>query len=817
MKAVRLCILLLVLLLTGGLLLYRDRGFVRGQSQNGGGNVACCGQPDTTAPREIDFPYYSLRGGFDSRVLLVSDSPRAMDLTVAVRGLMGETVLAPMSIQPQQKLTVDLQALLTEQKADVNGTFAEGSVAVYFVGSVMPLAGQLTMTNAALGLIHESEMVQNDPGQSDIPGVLNGLWWGVAGGRDANIMVSNTGAQPVMADVFLDFEGTRHESTPLSFIAHETKVLSIIQLLGGLKVSPSEAPEGGITIVQRGPSPSLIAQGRVLDPATGFSTSLNFPLPQQQLMSALHASGVPGKPTADSPFAGMGTFVPRVILRNLLSSPQSVTITVEYPTAARPNQNGQIVSANTSPPLEAYAAHGTAQIVLGPLSVGPYATEDFSFDAVLDQLPLPLPYCSIRMQYSGPPGSAIAEVSSVDQKQDLVVDSRLANDGDGWAGSGAHPWHLDDETESVLFLTDESDLPARIGFQVQANGVHYYLTKLKLNPHETRAIDLRKLRDAQQADFKWNKIPAAATDGSVVWIRLDNLPVAGRLVVIARHRGMASNYDCNTCYCPPSSVACSISPPPPSCLGPHVIMQCTCIVTFQNCNGVDSYSDETTGSTWTTNNGAVATFSTTTAGELHAHAAGSASMTASYAGHFYPGCPPNCGSCTQYSQANVSNTQAITVANSGCPDHLVVESSSVKLGTCGTSWKATPLEWTNNYTIADATGTALSSDNTVVEAWSGFSPNTCSGAGNPGPSSTCTPYGETFPDKYSVGCNNTGGSCGWSLKIQQWQYCPLFQAQVVMATITSVKVTNTSTSIVVNGGTTYSTSSPMPNGTAVDP
>ena len=50
----------------------------------------------------------------------------------------------------------------------------------------------------------------------------------------------------------------------------------------------------------------------------------------------------------------------------------------------------------------------------------------------------------------------------------------------------------------------------RIGYVVTAGGVHYYLTDLKLNPHETRAIDLRKLRDAQEPDFQGNKIPAGA-------------------------------------------------------------------------------------------------------------------------------------------------------------------------------------------------------------------------------------------------------------------------------------------------------------------
>src|SRR5579875_1967008 len=63
-------------------------------------------------------------------------------------------------------------------------------------------------------------------------------------------------------------------------------------------------------------------------------------------------------------------------------------------------------------------------------------------------------------------------------------------------------WHLDQNTESILFLTNESNQPARIGFQVTTQGIHYYLTQLKLQPHETRAINIRLLRDVQLADFR---------------------------------------------------------------------------------------------------------------------------------------------------------------------------------------------------------------------------------------------------------------------------------------------------------------------------
>lgn len=498
----------------------------------------CCGQTDETAPRQLQFPYYSLRDGFESSVFLVSASGKPFEFVTAVRSRSGRTVLLPaVTIQPAEKPTLDLRSVLTEAGADVSGDFSEGSVAVYFQGTIMPLAGQLTMTDPLRGLSMESEMVDNTPGLGLLPPVLNAAWWGIGGGRDAQVMVSNTTGEPATAEVILDFLGERNRAKLLTFGPHETKVLSITQLLGELKFSPAQAAEGGITIIPRGPKPTLVAQGRITDAVKGFSSTLSFPLPELQLSSALHASGVPGTPTKDSPYAGLGTFVPHVIVRNLLGAPQAVTVTVEYP-GARPSSDGRPEEATSEEPSDEPA---TQLVPLTALTLGSYETRDISLDDAFGLLPGPLPFCSIRIQHSGPPGSLMAEVSSIEAKGDLVIDSPVANEGDGWAGSGANPWRLDDETESVMFLTNMADRSVDIGFQVQAGGVSYYLTDLSLKPRETRAIDLRKLRDAQEADFQGNKIPAGATDGSVHWIRLDNLPVMGRVVVLKRHQRLASS------------------------------------------------------------------------------------------------------------------------------------------------------------------------------------------------------------------------------------------------------------------------------------
>lgn len=485
--------------------------------------LAPCGKgTGEVGPREFDFAYYSIRDGFDSTLRLVSDSPQPIDFVVSVHNLRGRTVdSSAMTIQPQENLALDLGRLVGDMGAETDD-FAEGSVSVHYQAvTMMPLLGQITITNSELHLSYESYMVQNNAEMSDIPPVLNAMWWGLGQGRDATIAVSNTAAQRVKADVYLDFQGSRHPSRALDLHPHETKVLSIMDLLDDFNMSPAQAPEGGITIVPRRPTATLIAQGRILDATTGFSTTLEFPAPHLQRASTLHAIGVPvGTRSEDSPFDGTGNFIPHVIVRNLTASDQNVTITIDYP-----------------------GEKGAEQTALPPFAVQAYSTADFSLGSALAQLPLPLPHCALRIEYSGAPGSAIAQVSSIEQNEDFVIDSRVQNERSMMA-SGANPWHLDDETESILFFSNMSEQEVPVGFQVYAQGIHYYLTNLRLKPHEIRAIDLRKLRDAQKPDYKGNKIPPGATDGTVSWLKIGLVPIMGKLLVLQSRRGMASNYDC---------------------------------------------------------------------------------------------------------------------------------------------------------------------------------------------------------------------------------------------------------------------------------
>jgi hypothetical protein len=268
----------------------------------------------------------------------------------------------------------------------------------------------------------------------------------------------------------------------------------------------------------------------------------------------------------------------------------------------------------------------TGRYTLAPLTVGANSTVDLSLVAVMSQLPLPIPYVSVRIQYTGPPGSMIAQVSSVDENQDLVVDAHTANELDGWAGSGANPWHVDSQTNSILFLTDESDKPVRIGFDITAGGVHYYLIRFKLAPHETRAIDFRALRDSQVPDFKGNRIPAGASDGSVNWVRLDSAPVEGRMMVIQKQQGMAASYDCASCPCPAGFSALNAMPDLFS-LPPGYYDDIFDTGLFSDCNGYQFYVDVTYSATFGSSNTSVIKMDSSVHNRADALAAGSATIT----------------------------------------------------------------------------------------------------------------------------------------------------------------------------------------------
>jgi hypothetical protein len=471
-------------------------------------------KPNATTPREIVYPYYSLREKYQSTLVLMDRAPRSIQFRIAIHSQSGRTVWSkPMTIQPQERPEISLAKLLDDLHVDYRGDFEQGSLSIHFKGPGNPMGGRLMVEGPDEELNIGPVWKEDEAGYGMIPKELDSLWWDLGeDGRDARIVVTNTSSDPVTADLYLDFQGKRHPAAPLKFDPHASREISVKEALEALGVAAQRVPAGGISIVPRDGKAVLAAQGKMTDFRHGYSTTMDFPLPQLQSTNALHASGVPiGPPSADSPFADQGSSIPHVIVRNLLDSEQTVTLTIEYPGKTQPQRTA-----------------------LEPLRLPAYTTQDISLDAHFSELPLPLPFCSIRIQHNGPPGSMMAKVLSDDTENSELDDVRVANEGNGYAGSLASYWEIGDDTDTVVFLTNMGDKDCRVGFRVETGGVTYFLTNLRLVPHETRYVSLRDLRDKQQPDLQGTRIPSTVTEGRLSYIRLDLVPMMGRIVEVSR-------------------------------------------------------------------------------------------------------------------------------------------------------------------------------------------------------------------------------------------------------------------------------------------
>jgi len=247
---------------------------------------------------------------------------------------------------------------------------------------------------------------------------------------------------------------------------------------------------------------------------------------------------------------------------------------------------------------------------------------------------------------------------------------------------------LDSDTESILFLTNESSKPARIGFQITANGSGpYFLTKLQLNPHETRVIDLRKLRDAQVPDFKKNLIPASATDGSVSWNRIDNVAVMGRLMVINRQQGMASNYDCLSCSCPLSYMPYLDCVSPASCnLGVGGTLGLILYAGYESCNALDYFFDVNGSDSWTSQYPNIASVNSSS-GTVTGQSGGTTSVTGQYSDYIYVWNPVTYScNASPGSGGGSGPCDVVPEITSISPTYAMVGSSNVQITINGTGF-----------------------------------------------------------------------------------------------------------------------------------
>ncbi len=315
------------------------------------------------------------------------------------------------------------------------------------------------------------------------------------------------------------------------------------------------------------------------------------------------------------------------------------------------------------------------------------------------------------------------------------------------------------------------------------------------------------MRDAEQPDFKKNLIPAGATDGSVNWVRGENLPVMGRLMQIHRKQGMASNYDCCVCNCPYNYT------PSLNYMNPiNLYLWVTSMGSFafeagyEDCNSFKYWYDYTTSASWSSGNPSIASMQG--AGLVKGVSGGTASISASYSGYTYTFNGSHCIQSSPVPGGSSGPGNVVTVSVSCSPAHLALGSTAplaTKTGNCNTT--ATPsggsFSWSVNkstvtlnpsgggasYTAASAS--SASGDTVITVQYTAGGQNaSAQSAGitvhNPTSlnvdSDTTNPTGKScnVPCLANPGngtCNASTSNCGYSSYLRQRQYSVIDQFQ----------------------------------------
>jgi hypothetical protein len=300
--------------------------------------------------------------------------------------------------------------------------------------------------------------------------------------------------------------------------------LEIEKLLKDLRIQSKGIESGGISITHNGAPGDLIAHGFVRNKEHRFASNLNFVDPAAQKIARLDATGVLLGHPANSPLPETSFFTPKLTVKNDSETSQTVTAKVRY-TASGKLENRTVPA-----------------ITLAPHEV---RTIDLRLTPSLRNAPIE--GGAVSVEHTGEPGSIIALLCSVDEAQGLAVDAPFFSRRDTSGEGGNHPFVLDEQTRSVVYLTNITDKATKVAVIVFHDGGLFTPELMTVAPGQTLTLDLWQMRDGQKKDVQGRVLSPNVSRGQVSWSPRGGGALIGRVVMLDKAGNTASNFSCPCC------------------------------------------------------------------------------------------------------------------------------------------------------------------------------------------------------------------------------------------------------------------------------
>ncbi len=467
-------------------------------------------------------PFFIENGGYRGTIVMVNELTKAVQGTIIARAPDG-SVLGRKVITFAPKSQEDLAV------SDLLG----GPAPRRIVGSIeldpdpqevtsMAIAAQLSIVDVrtfpATYFEEEFLMVDSEMMPSQYRAVIPPT---VASPR---VALFSTSTSPQRVDVECLREGARSVSDRSFRLGpHEMRLVSACAVRGRghrsfeAAFQPVRSRPTALAIsVQTNGSPGSLAVWGVSEIGNRHHTeiSLNFEDAASLKTKETIFAGVPVG-TAD--LLPGDTFTPDLAVANYGNQPANVSVTYSTMTADSPDS--KTVAAFS------LAAHSVRHVSLLNLSGDSELRNTFV------------------VKSDTAPGTVIANLVLEGQAEYPAV--QLMGKDPAVNNGGEHPWTIASGDQSTVLLFNSSDKQQIFNVDIAANGKTWH-QEYKLEPSETKAVEIGNLIKNHVKDRTGTTLPTNAISGAISWFTADPDRGTGRLLVSNPETKLARNYSCGS-------------------------------------------------------------------------------------------------------------------------------------------------------------------------------------------------------------------------------------------------------------------------------
>ncbi len=488
-------------------------------------------QDHLDGPHTLAASYYKVGGNSSSTLMLSNQGPHQFEIRPALFSLSGERFDAPPQVmEPTTAYAFDIG----EWAAMAGTSFQQGSVQVSYIAMAMELAGVVQIVNASQSLSFDEELTE--PAARFLSSRLEGVWWLPSRRTEMTLVLTNTSSTFLTASLSLTGnEPARNHTTLFSLNPHEARVLDVRELTG--EQGEAIPKLGGISINHEGIPGALIARGLIREDTTGFSSVVEFSDPKQARSARIDGAGLRIGRIGNEDLSQI------IVARNT----DGVSATL----------NGRIPYSKSN--------GATGVILLPQVEFTPGETKVIEAATAIRRSGVKgIATAGLEFEYSGAPGSMIMSAYSISRNRNHTFRVLLTDAASLPSSAGTYPWNITDDSSTMVYIKNVTSEPQDFIMVIRYGTVTdgYSPSIQKIAPGQTKAIDLRKLRNDQVPDGYGRTLPLDATGGQVHWSARGRtrLSMIGRSEQVSISKGISMTAACGEPCCGDMFVGGFLSP-----------------------------------------------------------------------------------------------------------------------------------------------------------------------------------------------------------------------------------------------------------------